>query len=289
VAALLAAQRVRDTPGKVLHNIEENAPATVPKAKSGAAPKAKSKSKPKAAPDAPLKDGPDPVKPADSGSNTKKQIVADAAAAADKARITQLSKEANAALKKGDKTLAKAKIDEAREILNPYLPKNPGDSWDEVVKRLDVSSPRDGAVFWSGDPKAAQRYAESINGVTLETTAGGRIIDTTDKEFEWEEMKRYAWDYTSGDGPYGRDLWGAASGKYAEGASGTVYAVQTPTKLEDTKTLWHNVEKPVLLDKVKTREISGINLFSITGSGDLVPLNKNRVDALNRLKGTAPL
>lgn len=145
VVASPAAQRVRDTPGKFLPKMEERAPATVPKAKSKAAANAKPKSK--AAPDAPLKDSPDQIKPADSGVNTKKQAVADGTVAAEKARITQLSNEAWQAEKNGDKVLAEAKINEARDILRPYLPKKPDDKWDEVAKRLDVSSPGDGAVF----------------------------------------------------------------------------------------------------------------------------------------------
>jgi hypothetical protein len=286
VAALPAKQRIRDTPGKVLAKVEEKVPSTVPEPNGAAKPraKAKTKPKPKASPEAPPKDSPDPVKPPDAGANTKKQVVADAAVAAERERITQLSKEARAAEKNGDKALAAAKIEEARSILRPHLPKNPGDNWDEVVKRLDVSSPKDGAVFWSGDPLAAQKYAEGINGVTLETTAGGRIIDG------WDEVnKGYAWDSRYGQPPYGRDLWGDVSKKYAEGVSGAVNAVQTPGKLWDTNTLWHNVEKPVFQDKLLTGEVSGINVFTINNSGNFIPLSNNYVDALMRLEGTAPL
>jgi hypothetical protein len=74
------------------------------------------------------------------------------------------------------------------------------------IKRLDVSSPKDGAVSWSGDPEEAQRFAEGIGGVTLETTSGGRIIDG------WDEVnKGYPWDrYAGEEGPYARDLWAGA-------------------------------------------------------------------------------
>ncbi|NRR31803.1 hypothetical protein HSX11_16620, partial [Oxalobacteraceae bacterium] len=160
-------QRVQDTPGKVLPKVKDK-PATPVTPKTGAKPKPKPVDKPKAAAEPPLKDSPDPVKPPDEGANTKKQAVADAAVAADRERITQLSKEAREAEQNGDKALAAAKIEEARAILRPHLPKTPNDTWDEVIKRLDVSSPKDGAVFWSGDPKAAQRFADGINGVTLE-------------------------------------------------------------------------------------------------------------------------
>jgi hypothetical protein len=282
-AALPATQRVRDTPGKVLVKIEDDAQVTVPKAK--AAGKAKPKTKSKASPDAPPKDRPDPVKPADTGANTKKQAVADAGALADRARITKLSNETRDALKNGDKTLASEKIAEARKILSPHLPKNPGDTWDAVVKRSDVSSPTDGAVFWSGDPKAAQRYAASINGVTLETTAGGRIIDTY--EFEWEEMKRYAWDERDGAlGPYTNKLWKAVSKNYVSGASGKVTAVQTPGKIWDSRTIWHNVEKPIVNNGLANGKIAEIEMFTINQNGELIPLGADHVDKLLQLEGT---
>ncbi len=282
VAELPARQRVKDTPGNLLAKVED-------KAAAGAAPKTNTKPKPKpidpkAPPESPLKDRPDPVKPPDEGANTKKQAVADAAVAADKERITQLSKEAREAEKNGDKALAAAKVEEARSILRPHLPKNPGDKWDDVVNRLDVSSPKDGAVFWSGDPLAAQKYAEGINGVTLETTSGGRIIDG------WDEVnKGYTWSSDYGAGPYGRDLWAGVSKKYAEGAIGSVNAVQSPGKLWNTDTLWHNAEKPILKNKLLTGKVDDMKIFTINNSGGFIPLSENYVDALMRIEGTAPL
>ncbi len=282
-ATVPAKQRIRDTPGKVLAKVEDTAPAADAKPKPAAKPKPKSKVAPEPIPDPPLKENPDPVKPPDDKANTKKQAVADAAAAADRERLTQLSKEAREAEKKGNTALAAAKIEEGRSILRPHLPKDPADSWDEVIKRLDVSSPKDGAVFWSGDPKAAQKFAEGINGVTLETTAGGRIIDG------WDEVnKGYPWDSRYGAPPYGRDLWAGVSEKYAEGITGQVSAVQEPGKLWDTNTLWHNAEKPIFQDKLATGEVSGINMYTINNSGEFIPLSKNYVKSLLQLKGTAP-
>jgi hypothetical protein len=284
-AAAPAKQRVKDTPGKVMPKVEDK-PAT-PKPKPATTSAAKSKPKPKAAPKPPaappppLKDAPEPVKPPDEGANTKKQAVADVAVAADRERITQLSNEAREAQKKGDTVLAQAKIEEARDILRPYLPKKSGDSWDEIVKRLDVSSPRDGAVFWSGDPKTAQKFAEGIHGVTLETTAGGRIID------EWPDLKSYNWVKDNGPPPHARDLWKAASEKYAEGASGIVNTVQTADKLDASYTLWHNVEKRVIADRLDTGDVTALNMYVIQGN-DFVPLEKNVVKSLMAIVGTAP-
>lgn len=282
-AAIPAKQRIRDTPGKALPKVGDKAPPAGGNLKAVTKSKPAAKTQPKKAPDTPLKDSPDPVKPPDEGTNTKKQTVADAAVTADRERITQLSTEAREAEKKGDKALAAAKIEEARDVLRPHLPKKPGDNWDEVIKRLDVSSPKDGAVFWSGDPKAAQKFAESINGTTLETTAGGRVIDG------WDEVnKAYAWDARYGNPPYGRDLWAGVSEKYAEGVTGYVNAVQTPGKLWDTGTLWHNVEKPIFQDKLLTGEVNGVSMYTVNNSGEFIPLSKNHINSLLRLEGTAP-
>jgi hypothetical protein len=281
-AAAPAVQRVKDTPGKALPKVDTNTPpaTTTPKPKAKSSPT--SKGKPKGPPATPPKDTPDPVKPPDPGANGKKQTVADAAVAADRERITQLSKEAREAERNGDKALAAAKIEEARSVLRPHLPKGPDGTWDEVIKRLDVSSPKDGAVFWSGDPLAAQKFAEGINGVTLETTSGGRIIDG------WDEVnKAYAWN-APGTPPYARDLWKGVSKKYAEGAIGNISTVQSPQKLWDTGTLWHNVEKPVIMDGMLTGKIGDINAYTINNSGGFVPLSENYIDALLKLEGIAP-
>jgi hypothetical protein len=274
---------VRDTPGKLLPKVESKAPVASPAAKTRAKPASPPKGKEKALPEGPLKEKPDPVKPPEEGANTKKQAVADAAAAADRERITQLSKEAREAEKSGNATLAQAKIDQARDILRPHLPKTPNDNWDEVIKRLDVSSPKDGAVFWSGDAKAAQKFAESINGVTLETTAGGRVIDN------WEDLKPYSWTSNDGPGPYARHLWAGVSEKYAEAASGYVNTVQTSEKAWDTRTLWHNIEKSVIQRKLYTGEASGISMYVIDKSGGFVPFGEKEVDSLLLLEGAARL
>jgi len=282
-AALPLKQRVRDTPGKVLAKVEDEAPKASAGAKTSAQPKAAAKSKPKTSSPPPLKEKPDPVKPPDEGANTKKQAVADAAAAADRERITQLSNAAREARANGNDALANTKIETARDILRPYLPRNPDDGWEEVIKRLDVSSPKDGAVFWSGDPEEAQRFAEGIGGVTLETTSGGRIIDG------WDEVnKGYPWDrYAGEEGPYARDLWAGASEKYAEGAMGHVNAVQLPKKLWDDATLWHNLEKDVVRDKLQTGEVTGLNIYTINNSREFIPLNENYIKALMKLEGRA--
>jgi hypothetical protein len=272
VVALPAKQRVLDTPGKVLPKEQGNVVEVDAAAKTKI--KTRRNAKPKSPPEPPPKEKPDPITPTTEGPNAKKQTAADAAAAADRERITQLSNEARAAEKNGNKELAKAKIEEAQDILRPYLPKKPGDSWDGIIKRLDVSSPRDRAVFWSGDPRAAQKFAESINGVTLETTAGGRIIDG------WPDLKNYSWAPPAEPPPYAKHLWAGVSKKYAEGATGIVNTVQTPEKLWHPETLWHNIEKPVIQHKLATGEVSDIKMHTINNSGDFIPLSENHINSL---------
>lgn len=272
-------QRIKDTPGKVLAQHESDLLRTrgvtttevIATPSVGKSPKTLSKSVPKDTPDAVVSNGVEP--------NTKKQNIFDAAVTADRERITQLSREANDAQKIGNKALAAKKIEEAREILRPHLPKNPGDTWGEVIKRLDVSSPRDGAVFWSGDAKIAQKFADKIGGVTLETSAGGKIIDG------WDEVnKGYAWDSRYGKPPYAKDLWLGVSKKYAEGVTGKVYAVQTTEKLWDTGTIWHSAEKPIIQDKMKMREVTDFSIFTINKSGEYIGLSENYIKSLLRLK-----
>jgi hypothetical protein len=281
VAALPAKQHVIDTPGNVFSKVESKVARVDPEAKARS--QSVGKSKKRTPSGSRPKEKPDPVTSPAEGLNTKRQTIADARVTADRERIIQLSNEARDAERRGNEEIRKAKIEEARDIIRPHLPQGPEDTWDEVVKRLDVSSPKNGAVFWSGDPKAAQKFAEGIDGVTLETTAGGRIID------DWKEVNNgYNWDESYGPGPYARELWAEASEKYAEGAVGHVNTVQTTAKLWDERTLWHNTEKIIVQDKLQTREVSGLSMYAINNSGEYVPLGENYIKSLLQLKGRAP-
>jgi len=282
-AALPPKQRVRDTPGKVLAKVEDEAPKASTGAKTSAKPKLAAKAKAQAS-SLPLKETPDPIKPPDEGTNTKKQAVADAAAAVDRERITKLSNEAREARLKGDEALATAKIDEARGILKPYLPKGPAENWDDVIDRLDVSSPKDGAVFWSGtadqaretgQPDAARAFAEKIGGVTLETTPGGRIIDN------WDDLKNdYAWDVNRGPEPWTSDLWSGVSEKYANGATGDISLIQTPDRLWSPLTIWHKQEKPTLLDLKRLGQVNEINIKVVNAAGAVQDLPETYIKEL---------
>lgn len=216
-----------------------------------------------------------PVSTTSAAPATNKDLVigtGKTSAEEDREKITKLSMEADQATKSGDQVLANKKIEEARDILRPYLPKAPTDTWDSVIERLDVSSPRDGAVFWSGSPDKAKEYANQIGGVTLETTPGGRIIDNWNTGHPWNEE--------SGNPPWSKDLWGGISEKYADQISGKVNVVQTDKKLWDPQTIWHNREKMLVMDKMELGEVTSIDIHVINGKGGFTPLPKSYTKTL---------
>ncbi|GGY83810.1 hypothetical protein ACFFTM_05775 [Pseudoduganella plicata] len=280
-------QRVRDTPGNVLAHTGEGAPAAGGKAtgKGGAKAKPKAAAKAETKPKPPLKDKPEPPPKPPEGTNTKKQVAADVKAAADRERITQLSNEALEAEKRGDTALKDKKIGEAQDILRPYFPKkNSNETWDEVIKRLDVASPKDGAVFWSGTarladdtgkPDAARAFAEKIGGVTLETTPGGRIVDG------WKEINvDYPWNEKNGPPPFASELWQGISTNYAQSATGNVNVVQTADKLRADYTVWYNFEKGELISRRRNGLVNDINIHVANADSTLTTLGKDEVEDL---------
>lgn len=277
-------QRVRDTAGKILEKVEDEVPKKGPQVEKNLKAGKATKSRRTPSPKQPIKDKPDPLRPSSEGPNTKKQAVADAAAMADRLRITQLSNEARDAEKSGNLALAAKKKKEAQDILEPYLPTGPDDNWDEVIKRLDVTSPKDGAVFWSGTsrqaeitghPDAARKFAEKIGGVTLETTPGGRIIDG------WDRVnKEMPWNADSGPKPWASELWQGVSEKYANLATGKINVVQTPNKLWDPATVWHTQEKPTLLHLQELGQITDIKMHVVDAASGTVELPTSYIEKL---------
>lgn len=79
------------------------------------------------------------------------------------------------------------------------------------------------------------------------------------------------------------------SENYAEGVSGQIHGVTTTGKLRDAGTLWHNVEKLVIQDKIQALEVSKVSFHELTSSGKLIPLSKNDLKSLFQLQGTSPL
>nr|WP_315219348.1 hypothetical protein [uncultured Duganella sp.] len=249
--AVPAKQRVRDAPGKVLAKVKDAAPAT------DAKPKPAAKPKPKAAepvPDPPLKDNPDPVKPPDDGANTKKQAVADAAATADRERITQLSKE--------------GKIGEAQAILQPFVDTAKAATTiaekqaalDSIVRRLDVTSDKE-KMFWSGDKTLAGKIATAKGKTILEQTAGGRVID------DWKDLNdAFTWDPKDME-PHGWDLWGDISANYSKDAAGEIDVIQTIKKFPNGGDTWRTNEWTTIK---RERKVSLMNIFLIDEGGQVL-------------------
>lgn len=170
------------------------------------------------------------------------------------ARISRAVIQAHLALKAGDKTKAQALAAqaqqdrlEARKVLAPYWPKgagNPSADWAPLVARLNISCPKDGAVFWSGDKDNAIDLAIERGGASLECTEGGAMIDN------WNETG-VPWSEGQGDGPpFLRDLWELVSASYALQAEGQINVVQTPEKnLVGGGEIWKRVERRILLRK----------------------------------------
>ena len=273
-AAVPVKQRVRDTPGKVLPKSKPKAPAAPakPKVLGAAKPKPKPKATPvAAADDVPLKDSPDPVKPPDDGANTKKQAVADAAVAADRERITQLSKE--------------GKIVEARAILQPYVDAaKDAKTVDEktaamnaIIDRLDVTSAKE-KMFWSGNQDLAAKIATEKGKTILEQTAGGQVIN------KWDDLNNtFSWDKND-LGPHGWDLWGEVSEKYSKDAFGEIDIIQDMTKYPGGGPTWRGREWPTIVDEGK---VTSMNIFGMDKDGTIVEtmIMKPNSDAAKALFG----
>lgn len=163
----------------------------------------------------------------------------------DRSHVSSLSDEAAEAEKRGDTELRDQKIGEARSYLREKVLDNsdipPAQKPAALIERLDVSSPKDKAVFWSGDLGAAKQYANEMGGVTLETTKGGRIADG------WDELGDRFPGWQGDPPPNGHDFWSGLSKSYAEGARGDVSVVQSAEKAaQGGGNIWKGTEKPVL-------------------------------------------
>ncbi|MFY9479096.1 MAG: hypothetical protein WAQ08_15740 [Aquabacterium sp.] len=148
----------------------------------------------------------------------------------------------------------------ARAVLESCWPKRDArtkgtaEDWAPLVARLNVASPKDLAVFWSGDKEAAIDIAADQGGVALESTPGGTIIDDWDKH---DPSKALPWNQDSKEPPpYLRDLWALASASYAESAQGKITIVQTPDRHPDGGLMWRLVEERILRNKARRGEIT---------------------------------
>lgn len=255
MAALPAKQRVRDTPGNVLAKVDYKASTPVRNAAPSASVVTPSKSIPKSKANLLVKDKPEYTKLTDEAPNTKKQAVTDAAVAADRERISQLSRD--------------GKIDEARKILEPHLanakaattPAEKKAAMDAIVERLDVTSDKE-KMFWSGNKELAAKIATERGKAILEQTPGGKVIDN------WDELnKTFSWNAKE-MAPHGWDLWGDVSAKYSKDASGEVDVIQDFAKsYPQGGPTWKGREWPTIVDEGK---VSSLNILGVDSTGNII-------------------
>jgi hypothetical protein len=264
VTSVPAKQRILDTPGKVLPKTGIDTAAGIVTTKTGKKAGTTTKSKPKPVSVAPPKDKPAHVKPPPHGTNAKKQAVADATVAADRERITRLSKD--------------GKIAEARAILQPHLdaakaattPAEKKAAMDAIIQRLDVTSPKE-KMFWSGDKKLAARVATARGKTILEQTPGGQVID------DWGELNStFSWDNKDMP-PYGWDLWGNVSAEYSKGAVGEVDVVQAIKSFPSGGPTWKGREWPTIVSEGK---VTLLNIVGMDDAGNVVETMKVKPDSV---------
>jgi hypothetical protein len=162
-------------------------------------------------------------------------------------------------------SLVKAgKIDEARALVKPVLQSR---DLPALFSLLDVTSPKDKAVFWSGNLDAAKEIAKKIGGTTLEQTIGGQVLDG------WDEIGKVfpQWNKESGSGPppYGFDLWAGISRKYADGVTGKVTVAQTASRAAvGGGAVWKGAEKNTLEARQRLGLISEIEYVIVPEKPD---------------------
>jgi RHS repeat-associated protein len=116
---------------------------------------------------------------------------------------------------------------------------------DLAQNKLDFSTKKDGAVFWSSSAnssniKIAQNWASDHGKTTLEQTKGGIYLDNLD-----------LFNPANGlTGNQAKEVWDIASRKFAQGATGEAYVFSTgATKIgKHGEKTWWKTEKPTLME-----------------------------------------
>lgn len=207
----------------------------------------------------PMKDEPEAGELSKNDANTKKQAVTGATVAADRERISQLSKE--------------GKIIEARSVLQPYVDaaKNAKtvsereDAMNAIIQRLDVTSPKEKS-FWSGNKDLARKIAKERGKIILEETPGGKVID------EWDDLNEaFPWDGTK-MAPHGWDFWGEVSSLYSRGAVGEIDVIQDFEKsFPSGGPTWRGREWPTIVEEGK---VTVMNILGMDKDGKLIEAMK---------------
>jgi hypothetical protein len=107
------------------------------------------------------------------------------------------------------------------------------------VRAADFSTPRNGAVFWTGysqgNQAAAMSWAEANGKFTMEMTSGGKWLNNLNLYGPNSPV-------TSTEA---KALWNVASEKFASGASGSVNAFTRGTTF-NPNSAFYNIELPIL-------------------------------------------
>lgn len=114
--------------------------------------------------------------------------------------------------------------------------------YSKMVAYFDTSSPRDGAVFWSGNKLEAGQYAKSIGGTIMEQTPGGQVFDN------WRGLGGMYPEWGTKTKLDQKPIWEALSSQYVKGATGTVTYVHAADYIG---MVWMDVEKPIVLERIE--------------------------------------
>ncbi len=112
---------------------------------------------------------------------------------------------------------------------------------EQALFKLDVNTELDSATFWSGkdNQQRATSFATNMHKKTLEMTTGGEYLDSLDlfKKSAYEQAVK---------------PWDALSKRFAENASGDVYAFVEGTR---PTSVFNRIEYLILIENPKVNEI----------------------------------
>lgn len=153
---------------------------------------------------------------------------------ADPGRIADFSGQAAAVVEVGLLSGGLGRGSAVRAGVAAGAPENPSfNSIMRQVEKVDVSTPRDGAVFWTGyergNQTAAMKWAAANGKYTIEMTPGGRWLNSLDLYGPNSLLTRAQADAA----------WVRMSERFTEGASGHVNAFTRGTSYNPASTFYN--------------------------------------------------
>ena len=111
----------------------------------------------------------------------------------------------------------------------------------DLANKLYVSTPKNGAVFYSGPGNRARAtdFANQNGKFTLETTVGGKYLDDLNL---YDKLPKEQADM----------VWRRMSERYAQGATGNTYGF---VKGSNTGSIFNTIEYPTLLQNKNVTNI----------------------------------